>query len=624
MCGISGYIHKNKCDEKCQEISDVVKSLQVCRGPDSQSELVEVRDDFTYHLHHQRLRIQDLSTGADQPMNSNTNNDAHIVFNGEIYNYSEIRKKFCKDATLKTHSDTEILLESLNLNNSELVLGEIRGMFSIGYLDVNKRNLVLARDRFGEKPLHYYQDENCIIFASQFDSIVDSMKILGKPITFDQESIYEYLMFGYFPIHTSFIKGVQKLSPGSLITFTFSDQISYQKKEWIEKWKVTESDESNVNDLETTINEAIELQLIGDVPIGVFLSGGCDSTLVSAIAQKLNSSSIHSFSLGFENSKFDETFFAEMAASQIGTNHHAFQMTANDAADILPMVLSAYPEPLGDPSVFPTTFLSREVRKFVTVALTGDGADELFFGYGRYKRYLELRKFNFFSSQLLRKIIFQASNFLPLKFKSKVQRIANIVSENSAGNVYISLVGFAHFNSLSDPEKFESFKKEKIEEFWQKSDSKNTINHLRELDVATYLTDNILVKVDRAAMKFSLETRAPYLDRKVSEFAAKAPVSWLYRVEQKRALKDILSKYVSRDVYIRQKMGFGAPLGDWFTTTLKSWCNECVENGNWDALGISKNYVEKLWAEIQVGDNSNVTYFWMLLALNNSATRFSY
>lgn len=622
MCGIAGFVHKNSCDEACLKIEEKIQELQECRGPDAHSTWSESKNGVTYHLYHQRLRIQDLSAAADQPMHSTTNIAAHIVFNGEIYNVAEISGKYLLNYMPHTHSDTEVLLEALSKHEVDKVLNSIRGMFAFGYLDVSDQKLILARDRFGEKPLHYWKNENLVFFSSQYNAVVESMKILGEEIEFDQDSIYEYLIYGYFPYHASLVKGVCKLAPGSKLTINFENILNLNVERWVSKWHSSKTEEMPFENLEKTLEEAIALQLIGDVPIGVFLSGGCDSTLVSAIAQKLNSRPIHSFSLGFENSTFDESKFALQAANEIGTNHHALIMTANDAAEILPAVLAAFPEPLGDPSTLPTTFISRETRKHVTVALTGDGADELFYGYGRYARFAELEQFK--SSLKIPRYFVQPIKrligFLTKKLRSKAHRLIGFLSTDNPGISYANLVGFAHIKSVIDLDSFEKVLERTLTRLWNKGQSKEIVHRLREIDTDSYLADDILVKVDRAAMAYSLETRAPFLDPEVAQLAAKSNSKWLVECEQKHVIKVILEKYVSSEIYRRNKMGFGAPLGDWFRTSLKDWAESYVYSFNWEQVKVSSQFVKSNWQQILVKDDSNVTYIWILLLLASSVT----
>lgn len=626
MCGIAGFIHEDKCNDLCASMQLKLHALQECRGPDASSTWSKMKNGVTYHLYHQRLRIQDLSPAADQPMQSKLNSNIRLVFNGEIYNVDEMKSTFLSDTKLRTHSDTEILVEALASNNFQKVLENIRGMFAFGKVNLSEDKIILARDRFGEKPLHFWRDEKRLVFASQYDSIAEAIKLLQLPIEFDQEAIYEYLIYGYFPYHTSFIKGIEKLGPGSAIEIDTTKNFMIPNQfRWIPKWRTSKPIDRDFEILETELEKAIKLQLIGDVPVGVFLSGGCDSTYVSALAQKLNTDAIHSFSLGFENSDFDESEFALKAASELKTNHHAITMTSNDAFEILPTVLRAFAEPLGDPSVLPTTFISREARKYVTVVLTGDGADELFFGYGRYARFLQLNNLNdsILFSRIAQQISCLLSAVVPNKYKSKFLRFCKSLENNTNGKKYSILVGFSHINSVVDSESFEAVVCKSTEMLWNKGSGNVLQNRLREIDVDSYLTDDILTKVDRASMSFALETRAPFLDPKVNQLAQSASELWLNEREQKRAIKQLLEKHVSSEIFRRNKMGFGAPLGDWFRTTLNSWCVEVISQTDWVALGIRTDFVIEIWNQILNSDDTHVTYLWMLLSLAEGVRKFA-
>lgn len=626
MCGIAGFIHKNECTESCDQIENISHEKQACRGPDNQNSWKYTKDNVTVHLFHQRLRIQDLSPTADQPMHSKTPANTHIVFNGEIYNAEEVRQRFIPNKKLETHSDTEVLLEALSAHESKEVLNFARGMFAVGKYDSDSQTIELIRDYFGEKPMHYAFGEDYILFASQFDTVAHSIQLLKIELELDQEAIYRYLIMGYFSLGSSLFKNVKKLHPGTTLQFDLKlkDGFVPSISLWAPKWNASEPITRDIAEVENTLTLAVSEQLIGDVPIGVFLSGGVDSTLVSALAQKQNNQPIHSFSLGFSEDDFDESKFALQASKELGTKHHALQMDANDAADILPEVLRAYPEPMGDPSVFPTTFISREARKHVTVVLTGDGADELFFGYGRYARFLEIKGFK--SNHSLATKLLKTGTSLAVKLKflptNRILRVNHAVQEESDVGIYLSLVAFAHYKSASNPDLFEDTLNGLKLNISQDQKFPNPINRMREVDVETYLVDDILVKVDRAAMAFGLETRAPFLDRRVAMLSSSATKDWLNGGEQKDVLKRILSNYVSDDIFRRPKMGFGAPLGVWLRTTLNSWADNLVQNFDWPSVGVQSEYVANLWRDTLNTNEKSATYMWMLLSLAASVEKF--
>jgi asparagine synthase (glutamine-hydrolysing) len=630
MCGIAGFIHKNSCTEKCQSLEEMVHASQSCRGPENSNTWTESYGSTTVHLFHQRLRIQDLSSSADQPMHTNGKSSHHIVFNGEIYNKEALREAAIPSLKLITHSDTEVLLEAIKATSLGNVVNIARGMFAFGLVNSELMELELARDRFGEKPLHYTYNKDFIFFSSQFDTTVNAMKLLGIKLEVDQDAIYEFLALGYFPTSTSLYKGVFKLAPTSLAKWKL-DEDELQSpiiQKWDNSWRASSSKKFEYSLLEETLKSAITEQLIGDVPIGVFLSGGCDSTLVSAIAQGISPTPIHSFSLGFAKKDFDESKYALQAARELGTIHHAYEMDEDDALDVLPIVLKAYPEPLGDPSIFPTVFISREAKKVVTVILTGDGADELFFGYGRYSRFQELEKMFLTmkkSSPLIKKIIVIGLHLIiksSLIKKARFKRLESYLKSEDDLDNYLALVGFAHINSVID---FEAFNKTltNLKDRWHEFGvSKASTNKLREIDVSSYLVDDILVKVDRAAMASSLETRAPFLDARISEIASHANDDWLKTIEQKHVIKVLLEQYVSSDIFRRPKMGFGAPIGDWFRTSLHDWAEKIVFEFEWPRIGIRREFVLELWSENEKSSDVSATYLWMLISLASSVQSF--
>jgi len=626
MCGIAGFLHKDTCSEKCIDIETMVHKSQSCRGPESSKSWTEISGSTTVHLYHQRLRIQDLSPTADQPMHSRENASHHIVFNGEIYNTDLLYKTLIPNLSLITHSDTEVLLEALSVATTKEVLSLTRGMFAFGVVNSDKQEIEIARDRFGEKPLHYAFSKKYVFFSSQFDTTGMALKLLGNVLEINQDAVYEYLALGYFPTQSSLFMGIYKLPPSSIAKWRFQGEEfelpSIQR--WDERWKARNKKEIEFSSLDDALTEAISEQLIGDVPIGVFLSGGCDSTLVSAIAQKLNSRPIHSFSLGFTKKDFDESKYALQASSELGTSHHAFKMDENDALEILPLVLKSYPEPLGDPSVFPTLFISREARKVVTVVLTGDGADELFFGYGRYSRFQELEKLGAQQEsgrtflQIATIFLLRLVTRVPFIKSTKISRLRSYLTSKDDLDNYLALIGFTHISSVEDHAAFIETVAKLKNEWTEFGVSESSTNKLREIDISSYLVDDILVKVDRAAMAFSLETRAPFLDIRVSELAKSANDDWLKTKEQKHVIKVILENYVSPEIYRRPKMGFGAPIGDWLRSSLHDWAQKIVFEFQWTSIGIRRDFVLELWNENENSSDPSATYLWMLLALASS------
>ena len=622
MCGIAGYIHKNTCTDFCDDLGAKVQQLQACRGPDNNSTTTYTAETWTTHFYHQHLRVADLNVLANKPMRSREDHALSIILNGEIYNHAELKTQLKHQPM--THSDTEVLVELIAQKGTTETLKLIRGMFAWATLNERKSEFELVRDRFGEKPLHIVKNCDSIFFSSQYDSASYFIKKTSE-VTIDQNALSSYLTLGYVPYRQSLVRGVEKITPGGKFTLNIKspDWTRTQQSRWIEPFAATGNKNYTSEELEETLRESVREQLEADVPVGLFLSGGVDSSLISALAQQEHSQSMHSFSIGFEQNDFDESTYALSVAQALGTTHHARKMTARDAYSILEKVTNAYPEPLGDPSVFPTTFVSQFAREHVTVCLTGDGADELFFGYGRYSRYQFLEQS--IQKSLSLKTFAAAAVKVPGLISllgSKGTRIRGLVESNSPLETYLPLVGFQHISQTIS--NFSLTIKGGISNKYLNLDIKEpSLNWMREFDLDSYLTDDILVKVDRAAMASSLETRAPFLDSRVIDIASSLGMQGLVEPSQKWILKNVVSKYAPNVDFDRKKQGFGAPLGDWFRSSLKEWGTSIIEETDWESLGLIDVAINNLWAELQKSHKKDATFEWLILSLGSSVGRLT-
>jgi asparagine synthase (glutamine-hydrolysing) len=496
-------------------------------------------------------------------------------------------------------------------------------MFAWATLNERQSEFQLVRDRFGEKPLHLVKGSDSIFFSSQYDSASYFIKKTSD-IQIDQSALSSYLSLGYIPYRQSLLKGIEKISPGGVFTLNLQspDWSSTQQTRWIAPFEATADKNYTPEELEETLRKSVREQLEADVPVGLFLSGGVDSSLISALAQQEHSQSMHSFSIGFEQNDFDESTYALNVADVLGTTHHSRKMTSEDALSILNKVTNAFTEPLGDTSVFPTTFVSQFAREHVTVCLTGDGADELFFGYGRYARYqfLEQR----FQKFLLLKSLGSAAVKIPgliSLFGSKGARLRGLMESDSLLETYLPLVGFQHISQAVCS--FPLTLKDGISKKYLNLDREvPSLNWMRELDMDTYLTDDILVKVDRAAMASSLETRAPFLDSRVVEMAASLGKNGLVDPSQKNILKSITRKYAPNVDFDRKKQGFGAPLGDWFRSSLKEWGTSIIKETDWESLGLIHPEINNMWNELQKSNKKDATQEWLILSLGSSIKLF--
>jgi asparagine synthase (glutamine-hydrolysing) len=553
-------------------------------------------------------------------MRSREDHALSIILNGEIYNHAELRAQLKHQPM--THSDTEVLVELIAQKGTTETLKLIRGMFAWATLNERESEFELVRDRFGEKPLHLVKNFDSIFFSSQYDSAAYFIKKTLE-VKIDQSALSSYLSLGYVPYRQSLVKGIEKITPGGRFTINLKspDWTSAQQSRWIAPFAATGMKNHTSVELEETLRKSVREQLEADVPIGLFLSGGVDSSLISALAQQEHSQSMHSFSIGFEQNDFDESTYALNVAQALGTTHHAWQMSSEDASSILEKVTSAYVEPLGDPSVFPTTFVSQFAREHVTVCLTGDGADELFFGYGRYARY------QFLEQSIQRSLSLKTLGSAAVKIPgiisllgSKGTRIRGLFESDSALETYLPLVGFQHISQAISSFPL-SLKGGIREKYLNLDQEESSLNWMREFDLDTYLADDILVKVDRAAMASSLETRAPFLDSRVVEIARSLGKQGLVDPSQKSILKDLVSKYAPDVDFDRKKQGFGAPLGDWFRSSLKDWGTSIIEETDWGSLGLIDVEINNLWAELQKSNNKDATFEWLILSLGTSVGR---
>jgi asparagine synthase (glutamine-hydrolysing) len=617
MCGIAGYIHKNTCTDFCDDLGAKVQQLQACRGPDNNSTTTYTAESWTTHFYHQHLRVADLNTLANQPMKAREDHALSIILNGEIYNHAELRTQLKHQPM--THSDTEVLVELIAQKGTTETLKLIRGMFAWATLNERESEFELVRDRFGEKPLHLVKNCDSVFFSSQYDSASYFIKKTSE-VTIDQSALSSYLSLGYVPYRQSLVSGIEKITPGGKFTLNLRspDWSSTQQCRWIAPFAATGNKNYTSEELEETLRKSVREQLEADVPVGLFLSGGVDSSLISALAQQEHSQSMHSFSIGFEQNDFDESTYALSVAQALGTTHHARKMTSEDALSILEKVTSAYVEPLGDPSVFPTTFVSQIAREQVTVCLTGDGADELFFGYGRYARFqlLEQSIQKSVSLKALGSAAVRVPGLISL-LGSKGARIRGLIESNSPLETYLPLVGFQHISQTisSFPLTIEGGIPNKYFNLEMKEPS---LNWMREFDLDSYLTDDILVKVDRAAMANSLETRAPFLDSRVIEIAGSLGKIGLVNPSQKNILKAIIRKYAPNVDFDRKKQGFGAPLGDWFRSSLREWGASIIEETDWESLGIIDVEMKNLWTGLQKSNKKDATFEWLILSLGSS------
>ena len=602
------------------------------RGPDDSGVWVDV--DAGIGLSHRRLSILDLSPAGHQPMTSVSGRYV-IAFNGEIYNHLDLRRQL-GDRAWRGHSDTETLLAGFELWGIEQTLQCAVGMFAIALWDRNTRTLILARDRIGEKPLYYGWQDEVFLFGSELKALKQHPTFKGE---IDRESLALYLRYSYIPMPHSIYRGIHKLAPGTLLRVhvndrRLSDPIPFWSLKDIVKHGQNESfqgsDEEAVVALEAKLLDAVRLQQISDVPLGAFLSGGIDSSTIVALMQAQSSRPIRTFTIGFQEAGYNEAENAKAVARHLGTDHTELYVTPAQAQSVIPHLATLYDEPFGDSSQIPTYLVSQMAREHVTVSLSGDAGDELFGGYNRYAwatRILQhpifLRKpvaegLSALSPSAWNRLSIALGPALPksMRFVSpgdKLHKFASILGAESQETIYRSLVSTwpAPETVVLGSNKSETFLG--TSSTW--ADISEFEHRMMYLDAMNYLPDDILVKVDRAAMGVSLETRVPFLDHRVVEFAWQLPLSMKIRQGQgKWILRQVLYKYVPKELIERPKMGFGVPIDAWLRGPLRDWAENLLNEPRLKQEGFfNAALVRKKWSEHLTGTRNWQQQIWAVL-----------
>lgn len=567
MCGIAGLIGRA---EEAIEGSQVHRMCQtiVHRGPDDEG----IYTNGPVGLGMRRLSIIDLS-GGHQPIH-NEDKTVWLVFNGEIYNFPELRRELeARGHHFYTNTDTEMIVHLYEEIGADCVK-KLRGMFAIALYDERKRSLLLARDRLGKKPLHYALHQGRLFFGSEIKTI---LAVAPELADVDHEGLLQYFYFGYIPDPYTAFAQIRKLPPGHVMEYANG------KMEIRQYWDVpkygthpTMSEEECLQELERRLEEAVRIRLISDVPLGALLSGGVDSSIVVALMSRVSSSPVKTFSIGFRAEQFNEAEYARLVARHFATEHHELTLDPNLEETLL-YLSGMLEEPFGDSSMLPTYYVSRMAREHVTVALSGDGGDELFAGYDRYLVAMERRKFDHVPRWLGQLYREQLHERIP----------AGVYGKNLAWNASLSprdryIDGVSYFpvlhreKSLFSREFIESAKSlpdplKQWQEYYDEAPASDTLSRLMYLDVKTYLTGDILTKVDRMSMATSLEVRVPMLDHEFVEWVASLPVDWKFRTgTRKYILKKLAERLgIPSQLLHRRKQGFQLPLVDWMRSEMK-------------------------------------------------------
>ena len=652
MCGITGIL-SSKLNMDKQVLISKMNSNLVHRGPDGEGSWLEGSIAFG----HRRLSILDLSSNGSQPMKSHC--ERYIIsYNGEIYNHFDLRSSIEKELgefKWRGRSDTETLLEAISIWGIDKALQKSYGMFVFSLWDRRKKILYLARDRIGEKPLYWGWAGQDLIFGSELKALRVHPDF---PKEICQKSLSQYLRFMYVPAPRTIYPNIYKLEPGTILSVNELHPLipsnkpirpdeKYGNLAIRRYWNInSEIENGSLNQFtdekeavfqtKETLTKAVKRQMMSDVPLGTFLSGGIDSSTVAALMQSQSSKKIETFTIGFKETDYDESHHAAKVAKHLNTNHFMLEVTDSEARDLIPNLPWLYDEPFADSSQIPTYFVSRAARKKVTVALSGDGADELFGGYNRYifgpKIWEKISKI----PKPMRAVMGSASRFIPERLWNY---LGSVYSKNKVNGLGISNLGSKvhrlseklhsvenlqdlYFNIVStctDPRLMlkNDFEEpiSQLEDSLPSSGIDNSAAYMMLQDMRTYLPDDILCKVDRAAMGVSLETRTPYLDPDVISLSTKLPINMKIRNGQSKwALRQVLYDFLPQKLIDRPKSGFAIPIGLWLRGPLKEWAGELLSSKSIENDGLfDAKVIQKYWSEHLSSSQDRSNLLWTIL-----------
>lgn len=654
MCGIAGiFWPENSNQDQLQNIvASMISSLKH-RGPDDHATLVDGKNGLAFA--HCRLAIQDLSPLGAQPMDSATGRYL-IIFNGEIYNFRSLKKELQEIGNFfKGGSDTEVMLAAIEAWGLNGALVRFNGMFAFALWDRKTRKLHLCRDRLGEKPLYYGFLGRKLVFASELKAI---MQINDWDRELDRESLTLFMRYGYIPAPYSIYKNINKLVPGTILTVNCefitanrlvsrfvesgSDEIIHPVRYWsledvvkIGASNLIRDDQSALSEFDYLLSSVIADQVVADVPVGAFLSGGIDSSLVTAFMQKGSSRPIKTFTIGYDNADFNEAGYALEIAKVLGTEHTEVYLSPQDTLELIPSLPSIYDEPHADSSQIPSYLVSKIARQNVTVCLSGDGGDELFAGYNRYLKLEEVWKRCRLLPLAVRNIISKLLLLIPpsgwdrvywlvcalVSSKSdhersvglKIQKLATILSKRAVADMYKELLSY-----WDAPEAVVLQGNEPVYVFGRNNElgvELGFINQALFWDSLSYLPDDNLCKVDRASMAVSLETRLPLLDHRIVEFSWRLPMNMKVRgKESKWLLRQTLYKNINRKLLDRPKMGFSVPIDEWLRGPLREWGEDLLNTQKMKRAGfLDSSLVCHRWEEHISGKRNWGLALWAVL-----------
>jgi asparagine synthase (glutamine-hydrolysing) len=624
MCGIVGFLTSKAGNIPEDEILEKMRDVLIHRGPDDEGEYIRPLDGkgpFVF-FGHRRLSIIDL-TGGHQPL-SNEEGTVWVIFNGEIYNFEELREALKgRGHQFRTHSDTEVIVHAYE-EYKENCFRYFNGMFAIGIWDEKAKRLILARDRLGKKPLYYSFINGSLLFASELKAIMLYPSFSRKV---DPLSLMKYLFFEFIPSPHTIFMDAKKIPAACYLIW---DKKGIKVTQY---WSPCDpkNEEKNLSEVEAELKmmellkKSVKRRLVSDVPLGVFLSGGIDSSAITALAQKEVPVRIKTFSIGFEDPTFDESKYASLVSKHIGTEHHEQTMTPTDLLNIVPNLPDILDEPMADASILPTYLLSKFTRSHVTVALGGDGGDELFAGYPTYLAHKFARPYERFLgfSQPISTFL---ANLLPvsddnISFDFKVKKFLSGINylHGVRNSIWLGSFSLSENEKVLSPGIHAHFNRDRLVEeiflYEKECPYKDPLTKLQYLDLRLYLQESILVKVDRASMACSLEVRAPFLDHELVEFIMGLPSRWkLKGLTSKYILKKVMGSWLPDEVIHRPKKGFGIPIAKWVKGPLKELFGDLLSPERIRREGfLNPEYVDGLLQDHLLKKRDNRKQLWTIL-----------
>lgn len=638
MCGFAGFFSRQPLNQTAETILQQMTDAIAHRGPDDAG--LWWQSATGVGLAHRRLAIVDLTAAGHQPMLSSSGRYV-LVYNGEVYNHLRLRDALTREGfhyQWRGHSDTETLLAGFESWGVKATLQRCIGMFALALFDQVTQQLYLARDRMGEKPLYFGWQQDTLLFGSELKALEQHPAFLHK---LDRNALVQYFRHNYIPAPYSVYQGIAKLSPATLWSFNLATGHSSSELYWDldqihRQPKHEQTAEQCVESLDCLLRDAIGLQMVADVPLGAFLSGGVDSSTIVALMQAQSARKVKTFSIGFDDPAYNEAQFAAQVAAHLGTDHTEWYMNGQDALSAVPQMAKVYDEPFADSSQLPTCLVTALARQQVTVVLSGDAGDELFNGYERYQvaerlhqrlapfpgsiRRFAGRSLAAIPTALTASTLSMLSPLLPSAMHKsdatdKIYRIADLLQQQSLQQQYVQLIshhakpetmlanGEACPSALLSPN------------LWLPEPAVQS--HLAYLDLCSYLPDDILVKVDRAAMAVSLEGRIPLLDHRVVEFAATLPEQ--FKSQQglsKWCLRQVLYRYVPTSLIERPKRGFAVPMANWLRGPLRGWAEPLLAEVHLSQQGLlNTTLIRTMWAQHLSGQRNHAYQLWNVLML---------